>query len=40
MAGKLSDLCLNQGAISVILDKFSHITADKTWSMFRCRVSN
>jgi len=40
MGGKLSDLRLNQGAIFAIYDKFSHISADKARSTFRCRVSN
>jgi len=40
MAGKLSNLRLNQGAIFALLDKFSHIRADKARSTFRYCVSN
>ena len=40
MAGKLSNLGLNQGAIFAIENKFSHISADKARSTFLFRVSN
>jgi len=40
MAGKLSNLGLNQGAIFAIENKFSQISADKARSTFLFRVSN
>jgi len=40
MAGKLPNLPLKQDDLFAIWEKFSHISAVKTWLTFRCRVSN